>query len=171
MNLPSPRRCRSKAPFSNHPFGFTHELRCQPSHLAITLNAKPVYLAVASLHPLPSPMFSTLPVPLAVITRAARPRKQRHYADARPLPPHNASRAWGCASRPSSLLFVPRTRWLPVACLSLAKPAGPPLATHKPWLAPGHALKDNVKRGLVCVVLVVLGWASGGGIEGARRGA
>ena len=143
MNLPSQRRCRSKAPFSNHPFGFTHELRCQPSHPAITLNAKPVYLAVASLHPLPSPMFSTLPVPLAVITRAARPRKQRHSADARPLPSHNASRAWGCANRPSSLLLVHRARWLPVACRSLTKSVGPPLAAHKPkprpWICPaGH---------------------------------
>ena len=36
--------------------------------------------------------------------------------------------------------------------------------------AHGHALKDNVKRGLAWVVLVVLGWASGGDIEGARRG-
>ena len=119
--------------------------------------------SVASWHPPPSPMFSTLPFPLADITRAARPREQRHYTDARPLPPHNASRAWGCASRPSSLLLVPRARWLPVACLSLAKPVGQPLATHKPKPRPWTCSEGQRKA------RVGVGGVGGVGL-GKRRG-
>ena len=55
----------------------------------------------------------------------------------------HASRAWGCANRPSSLLLSHRARWLPVACLSLTKPVGPPLAAHKPKPHPWTCLEGQ----------------------------
>jgi hypothetical protein len=59
----------------------------------------------------------------------------------------------------------------PLRAVGLPSPSGHHLQRTSRSHAHGHALKDTIKRRLVCVVLVVLGWACGGGNEGARRGA
>ena len=65
----------------------------------------------------------------------------------------HASRAWGCASRPSSHLLAHRARWLPSACLSLTKPGGPPLVAHKPKPCPWTCSERQHKaRAGVCGV-------------------
>ena len=89
-------------------------------------------------------MLSTLPFPLADITRAARPREQRHYTDARPLP-HTTLPELGvvpAARRRFSLFLVPDGS--PLRASRLPSPLDSRLQRISRSHAHGHALKDNV---------------------------
>ena len=57
-------------------------------------NAMSRHYAVASMHPPRGPMFNTLPFPLSATAKAAHLRTQRHYTNARPPPPQDASNTW-----------------------------------------------------------------------------
>ena len=174
MTLPTQRRHHSQAPLSHDPHRI-RPLATLPNHPAITPVVTPRHLAVASMHSPPSPMLSTLPHPSRsfVSHHQGRPPAQATplFQRTPALPTRRFHSLGSCspdARRRFSFFFVPEGS--PLRASRTPSPLGQPLRRASRSHTQGHALMDDIKRGQVVVVVVVLGCAGDREVESERGG-